>query len=81
MVNRVLRDQVLSIGTGTGKFPQLVPQMRSGLGNLYSESRYRDQDRECNMGPYLVPGLSNVPGFSIGLTNETKIANFTPVVP
>ena len=64
--SRALRDQVLSIGTGTRKSPHLVPQMRSELGTLYLESRCRDWDRELVLisptnetgtGPYLVPGI------------------------
>ena len=43
---RVLRVQVFSIRTGTGKFPPLLPRMRTGPGILYLETQCREPDWE-----------------------------------
>ena len=69
--HRALQDQVLSIGTGTQKYPHMVPHMRLGPGTLFLEFRCCDRDpewilvsptNETGMGSYLIPGLSKVPG-------------------
>jgi hypothetical protein len=55
---RALRDQGLSIGTRTGKFPHLLPQIRSGPGTLYLKPRCWDREwilistaKETGTGP------------------------------
>ena len=63
--SRLLRDQDLSNGIGTGKFSNFFPRMRWGLGILYFKSRCWDRDcewilmspaKQARTGPYLVRG-------------------------
>ena len=67
-----LIGHVLSIVTG--RFPHVVPEMRSGPGILCLKSHCCDQGREwilfsptnvTGAGPYLVRGLSKVLGTGI----------------